>query len=123
MWLVAVVGRCVVGCEHCEGFCSISFTSERYKSSFATTKFILLPKYQFFRFNVGLQAFTVLSILNVTKDSQIVSKVEATGVTNRVSDNGIENSKEKRPYDAALRNTRLHGIRKGTKGARRPAGS
>ena len=22
MWLVAVVGRCVVGCEHCEGFCS-----------------------------------------------------------------------------------------------------
>ena len=23
MWLVAVVGRCVVGCEHCEGFCSI----------------------------------------------------------------------------------------------------
>jgi len=22
MWLVAVVGRCVVGCEHCEGCCS-----------------------------------------------------------------------------------------------------
>ena len=22
MWLVAVVGRCVVGCEHCEGYCS-----------------------------------------------------------------------------------------------------
>jgi hypothetical protein len=22
MWLVAVVGRCVAGCEHCEGFCS-----------------------------------------------------------------------------------------------------
>ena len=22
MWLVAVVGRCVVGCEHYEGFCS-----------------------------------------------------------------------------------------------------
>jgi len=22
MWLVAVVGRCLVGCEHCEGFCS-----------------------------------------------------------------------------------------------------
>ena len=21
-WLVAVVGRCVVGCEHCEGYCS-----------------------------------------------------------------------------------------------------
>jgi len=24
MWLVAVVGRCVVGCEHCEGWFSIS---------------------------------------------------------------------------------------------------
>ena len=24
MWLVAVVGRCLVGCEHCEGFCSVS---------------------------------------------------------------------------------------------------
>ena len=23
MCLVAVVGRCVVGCEHCEGFCSV----------------------------------------------------------------------------------------------------
>jgi len=22
MWLVVVVGRCLVGCEHCEGFCS-----------------------------------------------------------------------------------------------------
>jgi glycerol-3-phosphate acyltransferase PlsY len=22
MWLVAVVGRCVVRCEHCQGFCS-----------------------------------------------------------------------------------------------------
>ena len=22
MWLVAVVGRCFVGCEHCEGYCS-----------------------------------------------------------------------------------------------------
>ena len=22
IWLVAVVGRCVVGCEHCEGYCS-----------------------------------------------------------------------------------------------------
>ena len=22
MWFVAVVGRCVVGCEHYEGFCS-----------------------------------------------------------------------------------------------------
>ena len=30
MWLVAVVARCVVGCEHCEGYCStvrrITFT-------------------------------------------------------------------------------------------------
>ena len=24
MWLVAVVGRCLVGCEHCEGYCSNS---------------------------------------------------------------------------------------------------
>jgi len=23
MWLVAVVGHCIVGCEHCEGYCSI----------------------------------------------------------------------------------------------------
>ena len=23
MWLVAVVECCVVGCEHCEGFCSV----------------------------------------------------------------------------------------------------
>jgi len=22
MWLVAVLGLCVVGCEHCEGYCS-----------------------------------------------------------------------------------------------------
>jgi len=68
------------------------------------------------RSNVGLQAFTVLSILNVTKDSQIVSKEEATGVTNGVSDSGTENSKEKGPYDAALRNTRLHDVRMGTGG-------
>ena len=27
MWLVAVVGRCVVGCEHCEGYCrTVTFT-------------------------------------------------------------------------------------------------
>jgi len=26
MWLVAVVGRCVVGCEHCQGYCSNSRT-------------------------------------------------------------------------------------------------
>jgi len=75
------------------------------------------------RSNVGLQAFTVLSNLNVTKNSQIVSKEEATGVTNGVSDSGFENSKEKGPYDAALRNARLNGVRMGTKGARRPAGS
>jgi len=31
MWLVAVVGRCVVGCEHCEGYCSTfpSFHTQR----------------------------------------------------------------------------------------------
>jgi hypothetical protein len=23
MWLVAFVGRCLVGCEHYEGFCSV----------------------------------------------------------------------------------------------------
>ena len=27
MWLAAVVGRCVVGCEHCEGYCSTSHCS------------------------------------------------------------------------------------------------
>jgi len=27
MWLVVVVGRCVVGCEHCEGYCwTVTFT-------------------------------------------------------------------------------------------------
>ena len=26
MWLVAVVGRCVVGCEHCEGSRTVTFT-------------------------------------------------------------------------------------------------
>jgi len=26
MWLVAVVGRCVVGCEHCEGTGTLTFT-------------------------------------------------------------------------------------------------
>ena len=29
MWLVAVVGRCVVGCDHYEGFCSKPFYSFR----------------------------------------------------------------------------------------------
>jgi len=28
MWLVAVVGRCLVGCEHCEGYCrTVTVTS------------------------------------------------------------------------------------------------
>jgi len=71
----------------------------------------------FLRFNVGLQAFTVLSILNVMKDSQIVSKQAAIGVTNGVSDYIIEKSIEKGPYDTALRNARLHGVRTGTKDA------
>ena len=26
MWLVTVVGRCVAGCEHCEGYCSTQFS-------------------------------------------------------------------------------------------------
>jgi len=30
MWLVAVVGRCVVGCEHCEGYCSTA-SHNRYQ--------------------------------------------------------------------------------------------
>jgi len=25
MWLVAAVGHCVVGCEHCEGYCSTTY--------------------------------------------------------------------------------------------------
>ena len=29
MWLVAVVGRCVVGCEHCEGYCLITMHGHR----------------------------------------------------------------------------------------------
>jgi len=29
MWLLAVVGRCVVGCEHCEGYCSTNLHSAR----------------------------------------------------------------------------------------------
>jgi hypothetical protein len=59
-----------------------------------TTRFILLPKHQYLRSNVGLQAFTVLSILNVTKDSQIVSTQEANGVVNGISDSINENTKE-----------------------------
>jgi len=51
------------------------------------------------------------------KDSQIVSKQAAIGVTNGVSDYITENSREKGPYDTALRNTRLHGARTGTKDA------
>ena len=30
MWLVAVVGRCLVRCEHYEGFCSTSVTTTHY---------------------------------------------------------------------------------------------
>ena len=30
MWLVAVVGRCVVGCEHCEGYFSTPFVVLRH---------------------------------------------------------------------------------------------
>jgi len=40
MWLVAVVGRCVVGCEHCEGYCSVTFI-EQYTICINTV-FVLL---------------------------------------------------------------------------------
>ena len=30
MWLVAVVGRCVVGCEHCEGCCTALYCTVLY---------------------------------------------------------------------------------------------
>jgi len=35
-WLLAVVGRCVVGCEHCEGYCSttaINHTQQNQRST------------------------------------------------------------------------------------------
>ena len=32
MWLVAVVGRCLVGCEHYEGFCSTEQENRRTKA-------------------------------------------------------------------------------------------
>ena len=34
MWLVAVVGRCVVGCEHCEGYCSHPTTQRPTTATF-----------------------------------------------------------------------------------------
>ena len=33
MWLVAVVGRCLVGCEHYEGFCSYYFCLNMFRAS------------------------------------------------------------------------------------------
>jgi len=30
MWLVVVVGRCVVGCEHCEGYCSAPYNAAHH---------------------------------------------------------------------------------------------
>ena len=36
MWLVAVVGRCVVGCEHCEGYCSQCSHPTRQRPTTAT---------------------------------------------------------------------------------------
>jgi len=31
MWLVAVVGRCVVGCEHCEGYCYLKLATSLFR--------------------------------------------------------------------------------------------
>ena len=33
MWLVAVVGRCLAGCEHYEGYCSTEQNSTKRKPS------------------------------------------------------------------------------------------
>ena len=33
MWLEAVVGRCDVGCEHCEGYCSTFTVLTPYKAT------------------------------------------------------------------------------------------
>jgi len=33
MWLVAVVGCCLVGCEHCEGYCSTFTVLTPYKAA------------------------------------------------------------------------------------------
>ena len=41
MWLVAVVGRCVVGCEHCEGFCSRNLYSFFLLNLYITTMLLL----------------------------------------------------------------------------------
>ena len=41
MWLVAVVGRCLVGCEHYEGFCS-----DHYEGFCSTETFIVLTSYK-----------------------------------------------------------------------------
>jgi hypothetical protein len=51
-----------------------------------TTTFILLPRHHFLRVIVGLYAFTVPSILKVTRYSKIASKQEATGSANGISD-------------------------------------
>jgi len=36
MWLVAVVGCCVVGCEHCEGYCSTTTTNHIHQNQRST---------------------------------------------------------------------------------------
>ena len=43
MWLVVVVGHCVVRCEHCEGYCSTFTVLAPYKSR--TVTFTLLAPY------------------------------------------------------------------------------
>jgi len=42
MWLVAVVGRCVVGCEHCEGYCSTLVGCE-HCAGYCSTFTVLAP--------------------------------------------------------------------------------
>ena len=42
MWLVAVVGRCLVGSEHYEGLCSVEHDSGIIMPIFKRTKAMLL---------------------------------------------------------------------------------
>jgi hypothetical protein len=58
------------------------------------TGFLLLPTHHFLRVNVGLYAFRAPSILNVTRDSKIVSTQEVTGSANGISDSINENNKK-----------------------------
>ena len=42
MWLVAVVERCLVGCEHYEGFCSTSNKTRPIYTKCSNRTFVLL---------------------------------------------------------------------------------